>query len=605
MNMKKIIINIVLAVTTVFALSACEDFLDTKNLTQKTTENFPETEKDAQEMVTAIYAHLLFESPETSSQFYVAQLAGDDCLGGNLSYSGNCATNFLLYKDNLNGLLSLWDRDYTLINRANSALASFGNVKSWSSEEEKNRLIGETYFLRAFAYNELVQIFGGVPLRTNTETVNLPRASVEEVYTVIESDLLQAISLMPDKIYTAGSPMTGHATKYAAEAMLARVFLFYTGRYGKDTLPGGTTKAEVVKHLEDCINNSGHDLVKDQREIWGYTNTTVNSNNSGYRYQYPIDHDLHWVGNSCVETVFANKHNLTSNWTYTWFSNTWSMFCSPSNDNRDIKQSYPFSFGWGAGPVSPKMVDEWKDWAARQSYTDGYTEDPRLTGSIWSYTAYDPNNKGNVLLDRKLDKGEPDYTVSYRYYEQTGYFQKKYINVGVWDDESNSFKNSWALVENPGVTAQTSAQLVQTTDLIHIRFADVLLMHSELTETADGINRVRERSHLAPVSYSLENLKNERRWELAFESVRWFDLLRWAGPSLESAGKILNDQTGFDLINEGIVTPMVRYDYAARLKQTQGYWPIPQDEIDIAGGTLEQNPGWDASAAFVDWNNFK
>lgn len=48
MNMKKIIINIVLAVTTVFALSACEDFLDTKNLTQKTTENFPETEKDAQ-----------------------------------------------------------------------------------------------------------------------------------------------------------------------------------------------------------------------------------------------------------------------------------------------------------------------------------------------------------------------------------------------------------------------------------------------------------------------------------------------------------------------------------------------------------------------------
>lgn len=165
MNMKKIIINIVLAVTTVFALSACEDFLDTKNLTQKTTENFPETEKDAQEMVTAIYAHLLFESPETSSQFYVAQLAGDDCLGGNLSYSGNCATNFLLYKDNLNGLLSLWDRDYTLINRANSALASFGNVKSWSSEEEMNRLIGETYFLRAFAYNELVQIFGGVPLR--------------------------------------------------------------------------------------------------------------------------------------------------------------------------------------------------------------------------------------------------------------------------------------------------------------------------------------------------------------------------------------------------------------------------------------------------------
>lgn len=602
--MKKIK-QIIFASAVLMAAVSCDDFLDTKNLTNKTTENFPETEADAQEMVTAIYAHLLFESPETSSQVYIAQVAGDDCLGGNLSFSTNCATNFLLYKDNLNTFLNLWSRDYTLINRANSALPAFDNVREWSSEEEKNRLIGETYFLRAFAYNELVQVFGGVPLRTTTETVNLPRASVDEVYALIEDDLLKAISLMPDKIYPAGSTLSGHATKYAAEAMLARVFLFYTGRYAKTTLPNGTTKEQVIQYLEDCINNSGHKLIRDQREIWGYTNKTVNKNNAGLRYKYAEANNLEWAGNSCEETLFANKHNLTSDWTYTWFSNTWQMFCSPSNDNRDIKQSYPFSFGWGIGPVSPSMVEEWKEWSSKQTFLDGYTEDPRITGSIWSYTAYDPNNAGNILLDRKMDPNEPDYTVSYRYYEQTGYFQKKYINVGAWDDESNSFKNSWALVEYPGVTTMTSASLVQVTDLIHIRFADVLLMHSELTETADGMNRVRARSHLAPIAYSLENLKNERRWELAFESIRWFDILRWAGPSLESAGELLNKQTGFDLINEGVVTPMVKYDYAARLKQTQGYWPIPQDEIDLSGGVLEQNPGWDASAAFVDWNNFK
>ena len=118
------------------------------------------------------------------------------------------------------------------------------------------------------------------------------------------------------------------------------------------------------------------------------------------------------------------------------------------------------------------------------------------------------------------------------------------------------------------MTAQTSAQLLQTPDLIHIRFADVLLMHSELTETADGMNRVRARSHLAPIAYSLEALKNERRFELAFEAIRWPDILRWAGPSLESAGQLLNKQTGFTVINEGVVTPMVKYDYAARLKET-------------------------------------
>ncbi|RGJ29506.1 RagB/SusD family nutrient uptake outer membrane protein, partial [Bacteroides sp. 4_1_36] len=44
-------------------------------------------------------------------------------------------------------------------------------------------------------------------------------------------------------------------------------------------------------------------------------------------------------------------------------------------------------------------------------------------------------------------------------------------------------------------------------------------------------------------------------------------------------------------------------DYKKRLQATQGYWPIPQDEIDISNGVLEQNPGWDASAQFSDWNN--
>ena len=78
--MKKILF---IASAILILLSGCENFLDSELLTEKTTANFPETEKDAQEMVTAIYAHLLFESPETSSQYYIAQLAGDDCLGGN------------------------------------------------------------------------------------------------------------------------------------------------------------------------------------------------------------------------------------------------------------------------------------------------------------------------------------------------------------------------------------------------------------------------------------------------------------------------------------------------------------------------------------------
>ena len=252
------------------------------------------------------------------------------------------------------------------------------------------------------------------------------------------------------------------------------------------------------------------------------------------------------------------------------------------------------------GPVSPAMVNEWKDWAAKQTYTDGYKEDPRLTGSIWSYKALDPNIAGNVLMDCTMDEGEPEYTVSYRYYEQTGYFQKKYININSYNEgKIEPFGKQMF----PGISSQTSQQLLQIADLIHIRFADVLLMQSELKQDATGLNKVRARSHLAPVAYSLEAIKQERRWELAFESIRWWDILRWSGPSLEEAGDILNKQTGFNIINAATVVPMVKFDYKKRLQATQGYWPIPQDEIDISNGVLEQNPGWDASAQFSDWNN--
>ncbi len=598
--MKKSIYAIIAVVA--MTLCSCENFLDTELVTQKTSENFPATEKEANEVLTGIYAHLLFESPETSSEYYLAQLASDDCLGGNLSYSGNCAVNFLMYTGNLNMLTGLWDRCYTLIHRANTALSSFKNVTKWSSKSEENRHYGETYFLRGITYYELAQVFGGVPLRTKAENTNLPRASVDSVYALIANDLQKAIELMPDANYFAGSEMTGHATKYAAEAYMARVFLFYTGRYGKETLPNGITRDQVITWINDCVNNSGNDLVNDQRNIWAYTNPTSEEAESGDRYDYVVKNGLKWAGNSCIETLFANKHSLKSNWTYTWFSNTLSQFYSPSGDNFSAKQSYPFGTGWGAGPVSPAMVKEWKEWSDKQQFLDGYTEDPRLSGSVWSYRAIDPNADGKVLLDCRLNEDEPDYTVSYRYFEQTGYFGKKYININAYDPKAKNY-TAFGRVMYPDVSNYTSQSLTQIQDLIHMRFADVLLMQSELTHDPTGLNRVRQRSHLAPVAYSLDAIKQERRWEFAFESLRWWDLLRWSGPSLEEAGEALNKQSGFNVINAAVVVPMVQFDYAARLKKTQGYWPIPQDEIDLSNGVLEQNPGWDASALFKDWSN--
>lgn len=600
-----------LLIAILFVATACDDFLDTEVLTSKSSENYPSTMEEAEQMLTGIYAQLLFQDPEVSSQYFVAELASDECLGGSIIASNCMATNLLQYTDinkfdgyyeGDNKVPGIWERNFRQIYRANIALEAYEKFTGWSSEAEKKRYLGESYFLRAYAFNELVQVFGGVPLRTGTDMSYMARATVDEIYELIASDLQKAIEMMPAQRYAANSPLAGHATKYAAEAMMARVFLFYTGRYAKTELPGGISKQQVIAWIDDCVNNSGHRLVKDQRNIWSYTNDVTEINDNGLRYSYVINNDLHWEGLNTDETVFAHKHNLQGTWTYTWWTNTIAQFFSPSGDDMVKKDSYPFGTGWGAGPVSPAFVKEWQTWSSQQEYiNEEQTEDPRLTGSIWSYTALDPNNTGNVLMDNKLTSDEPTYTVSKRYCEQTGYFQKKYINIVAYDDDNNAFK-SFGLLMYPGIAssvASSSTSLSNISDYITIRFADVLLMQSELKEDAEGLNKVRERSGLKPVAYSLKAIQEERRYELAFEGLRWFDLLRWSGPSLDFAGQALNAQSGFNIINEAVVQPMPAFDYATRLKETQGYWYIPQNEIDLSNGLIEQNPGWGTDAKYT------
>lgn len=604
-----------------FSLVSCERFLDTSLLTAKTSENFPTNDEELGQMITSIYAYMLCESPEGASAQYIAQLAGDECLGGNIPGNNNIAHSLLKYKSNTNNFLSLWSRNYVMINRCNFAMETIDKILNEQNKAFTESLLtrykGEAYFMRAYAYWQLVSIFGGVPLRTDNEVVNKPRATIDETYELIANDLKEAISLLPNAIYTLGSTETGHATKAAAEALQARIFLFYTGRFAKETLPNGTTKQQVINDLEDCINNSGHKLVSDQRNLWSYTNETSESNEAGYRYAYVTENGLKWEGNSSVETIFAEKHQMSQGFGNTWVGNELSFFFSPAQAKADYMRHYPFAWGWGQGPVSPAFVDEWKEWSAKQQYLDGVTEDPRLSGSVWGYNAYDADDANKLLLERKFNDLEPDYQVAAIYFQQTGYFQKKCITVGAYDDTIGSTdpnKNyicGFTRVQYPGVTTSNNPGHIAAVDVILIRFADALLMHSELTGTADGLNKVRARSGLAPVAYSLQAIKDERRYELAFEFQRWFDLLRWSGPSLTEAGAALDKQYGFEMLNESTLTVQPHYDFSSRLQATQGFWPIPQTEIDIAGkdengnDILEQNPGWGPEAAFTDWASIK
>ena len=97
-----------------------------------------------------------------------------------------------------------------------------------------------------------------------------------------------------------------------------------------------------------------------------------------------------------------------------------------------------------------------------------------------------------------------------------------------------------------------------TQDLVLIRFADVLLMHAEMTRTTDGINRVRARAQLPPIlAYTDEALRSERRYELAFEALRYHDLLRWYGTD---AGTIIKQNLNNCIIYNNLQQTTINED---------------------------------------------
>ena len=558
--------NFGIAVAAVLLACACDDFLDTDNLTMKDTSNFPVNETDAVQMVNGIYSVMNrnLADPE-EDPFFVFELAGNDRLGGGSQSNIGAQGVDRLMNAYVDWMKPLWQQRYAGINRANNALETIDNVTEWSSPDKKKQLLCEIYFLRAFYYFNLVQVFNGVPLVLSTEPQNLPRATADDVYAQIGSDLKAAIENGPSTKYPDFGE--GRVSKWAAEGMMARVWLFYTGFYNKSELPlaegGSISKAQVAAWLEDCIQNSGFGLVSDQRNLWPYTNPYTAKD-----YPYALDNGLNWATDENQENMFAVKMSNKAGWSAD----------SQLRHNRIVEffglrkttvDAFPFSVqGYSNGPVCEKL---WTDWAADPDYQGDY----RRTGSICDRAVEIPKYKGDPAKE----------------VENTNLLAKKYIGCEAYSEDHSSRYLSYAYYYG----SENNRQSGLTQSLVWLRFADVLLMHSELTDGKavlngkSGLNAVRQRAGLADISYSLSALKKERRYELCFEALRWNDLRRWG----DVAEKVKN-QVGNKITNQGIPGEYAfTNDFMQRYNETGGgFFKIPEDQVTLSEGVLEQNPGW-------------
>ncbi len=268
--MKKILGSIAL---TILLVSCSEDYLTLEPQATLFSSNYFSTVEEVEEALVATYdvlGHQKGTDLAWSPTLVMSEILSDD------AYAGGQDAGDGAEEDELNRFAistandvvrSIWKRNYFGVYRANFTMEKALALEN-ADQGEVDRLVAEAKFLRAWYYFELVRFFENVPLildvPTGLEDGNRAQTAPELVYDQISSDLVTAIPDLPTVIGT------GRATRWAAQALLARVYLFEQGVYGNGMQAEGTaiTDTYVLAQLEELIANSGHELLADYTELF-------------------------------------------------------------------------------------------------------------------------------------------------------------------------------------------------------------------------------------------------------------------------------------------------------------------------------------------------
>ena len=525
--MKKIYTLVIMGILT-FGFDSCSDsFFDRFPADSMQVETYLTNDTEVENVLYDVYYQL---RSVTQNIIYLNDIGTD------VAY--NRKTNNSMDHINLNesnitetfGISStVWSGCYNIMNRSNYVLESLVNVKD---EANRKQFEGEAKFFRAYAYFQLVRLFGTVPVSTEvihdyTTLYGFPRQSVDEVYNQIVKDLTEAAAALPNVFNVESNK--GRATKIAALTMLGEVYM---------TRNDFETAKTHLKNVID-FSNANPGLLGLEANV----EDIYDSRNANGK-----------------EIILAAQFNYGS----TIISNYLMSASIPNIINPSAQQTYAYDDG-----------------TTTTIKTSEGTSILLMTYDL--FKKYDPNKDKrfqklvyNGLFDAEFSSAAP---FTYRTESNATYLP---VTLKYYDHQNNYNGLS-------KYAAGTDNIVYRYADVL-LMYAECLNETGNSSGAITHLNLVRNRAGLgATLAVSKEDLtlaiENERLLELCFEGHRWFDLLRrgritkimtdhfnWAEPGLNSV--IQSHMNGNDKIDSKATWKWANVSYPI-------LFPLPYDQLQL------------------------
>lgn len=473
--------------------------------------------------------------------------------------------------------LNIWNRTYERIYRMNYFLNYVDEKGTNIPEDDVNRLKGEVYFLRAWAYYNLIQRYAGVPIITKaydlTDTYDAKRDNFDDCVNFVLEDLDKAEELLPAK----DKATKGRANKDIVLALRSRLTLVAASPLFNDParpeggIFRGQYSADKWKRALDATKR-----IIDRADVDG-------------SYRLDDTYDGVWKNTDSPELIWA-KYFISS---------------ADASDNTMKKAQLLYSVvyfnGWTAFQPTQAMTLDYEMANGKKIFEDGSGydvnhpfkgRDPRFYKSVASPFCNYPNTDNSGYHDNVLDlslyydnvkksdfdegKKEPSYSV-----------KAKHLLDATSTMGLEMMK--WYIPTSPITEAETGSVLYPWFRLaeMYLNYAECAYMTGNEALCRQYINKVRSRSdvRMPEIKESGEalwdRLVNERRVELAFEAIRYFDVRRWKTaqfyenvPFAGMRTMVLRNGSRNDTIYR------VAHPYDESLTHTCYYWPNSDERKD-------------------------